>query len=92
MRRSPGDPALDLGIDSSDLSQRMNRLDSIYDSASDGPGEIAKAKLRGLAEFLRWDPPNICRAVARMEAARDESEIQPLLEGLESVLLKWRAE
>ena len=92
LRRSPGDPALDLGIGSSDLSQRMNRLDSIYDSASDGPGEIAKAKLRGLAEFLGSDPPNICRTVARMEAARDESEIQPLLEGLESVLLKWRAE
>ena len=81
----------ELGIGAGDLSQRMSRLDSIYDSASDHPARIAKTKLRGLAEPLGRNAPDICRVVARLEAARKESEIQPLVEGLESTLLQWRA-
>ena len=81
----------ELGIGAGDLSERMNRLDSIYDSASDHPARIAKTKLRGLAEPLGRNAPDICRVVARLEAARKESEIQPLVEGLESTLLQWRA-
>ena len=69
----------------------MNRLDSIYDSASDRPSEIAKEKLRGLSDELGWDTPDICRAVARLEAARRESDIQPLLDRLVDALGRWRA-
>ena len=82
---------VELGIGAGDLSQRMRRLDSIYDSASDPPARIAKTKLRGLAEPLGRSAPDICRVVARLEAARKESAIQPLVEGLESTLLQWRA-
>ena len=81
----------ELGIGAGDLSERMNRLNSIYDSASDHSAQIAKTKLRGLAEPLGRNAPDICRVVARLEAARKESEIQPLVEGLESTLLQWRA-
>ena len=82
----------ELRIDDGDLSERMSRLDAIYDSASDRSSEIAKAKLRGLSEPLGWEVPDICRIVARLEVERTESDIQPLVEQLENALNKWRAE
>ena len=92
LRRSTDGEARELGVDSSGLSERMKSLDSIYDPASDRPSEIAKTKLRNLAEPLGRDVPDVCRAVARREAGRGESDIQPLVEGLEGALLRWRAE
>ncbi len=91
LRRGAGEEAGELRIDPGDLSEQVKRLDSVYDSASDRPSEIAKAKLRGLAEFLGWEVPDVCRAIARLETTRIGSDIQPLVEGLESALLQWRA-
>ena len=82
----------ELGLARGDLSERMTRLDSVYDSASDRPSEIAKSKLRGLSEALGWSVPDVCRVVARLEAGRKESDVQPLVEGLQSAFLQWRAE
>lgn len=82
--------AAELGITQSELAERISRTNSVYDLASDSPSEIAKAKLRSLADGLRQDTSGICRMVALLEAARNDSEIQPLLEGLESALLNWR--
>ena len=90
LRQSP-EGAKELSIDPDELFRRMNRLDSVYDSASDHPSQIAKTKLRGLSEPLGWDAPDICRLVARLEAGRKESDIQPLVEGLANALLQWRA-
>lgn len=92
LRRDPERLAADLGIGPADLVERMNRLDAVYDSAADRPGEIAKTKLHHLAEPHGWTPPDIGRAVARLEAGRKESDIQPLLDGLKGVLLQWRGE
>ena len=91
LRRLPAGSTDELGTEPGDLSERMSRLDSIYDSASDPPPRIAKTKLRGLAESLGRSAPELCRVVARLEAGRKESDIQPLVEGLESTLLQWRA-
>ncbi len=91
LRENLGDAAKEIGIEMGDLSGRMNRLDSVYDSASDSPAQIAKTKLHGLAEPLNWNPQDICRVLARLETNRQESAIQPLVEGLESTLLQWRA-
>ena len=90
LRQSP-EGARELSIDPAELFGRMNRLASVYDSASDHPSQIAKTKLRGLSEPLGWDAPDICRLVARLEAGRKESDIQPLVEGLANALLQWRA-
>ena len=89
LRRSTGDQAAELGV-AAELSDRMQRLDAIYDSASDRPGAIAKAKLRGLAEPLGRSPADLCRAVARWETDRAESAIQPLVDTLKNILLEWR--
>ncbi len=83
--------AEELGATQSELSERMNRLDAIYDSASDSLSQIAKTKLDGLSESLDRVAPDICRVVARQEARKKESDIQPLLEELEGALLQWRA-
>ena len=70
----------------------MNRLDAVYDTASDRPGEIAKTKLRELAEPHGRTPADLGRAVARLESGRKDSDIQPLLDGLRDALLEWRGE
>lgn len=82
--------AKELGLAEVDLAGRTRRLDSIYDFASGGQSEIAKAKIRGLSENIKRSAPEICRIVARIESDRDESSIQPLVSELERVLLRWR--
>ena len=79
-----------LEIDPGDLSDLMNRLDAIYDSASDSPSEISKNKFRSLSDSLHRDPSEICRIVARLEADRQASDIQPLVGDLRGILRQWR--
>ena len=92
LQEDSGEAARELGISRSDLSQRVNQFNAVYDSASDSPSQIAKTKLRGLAESLDREPPDVCRVVARLEANRKESDIQPLFERLKDALLEWRGE
>ena len=79
-----------LGTTQSSLSNLMNQVDSIYNSASDAPSEIAKSKFRSLCEQLNRESPEVCRIVTRLEADRKESDIQPLVESLQDILLTWR--
>ena len=92
LRGDPAGSSTELRIDPADLSERMNRLDAVYDTAADRPGVIAKTKLHDLAEPLGWSAPDVGRVVARLEAGRRESDIQPLIDGLKGALLQWRAE
>ena len=80
-----------LGIEPGELRARMDRLDAIFDSASDSPQTIAKAKMHSLADALERDLPEVCRVVARLEASRNDSDIQPLARELEEALLRWRS-
>ncbi len=92
LRRDPERHADDLGTDPADLIERMKRLDAVYDTASDRPGEIAKTKLHELAEPHGRTPSDLGRAAARLESGRKDSDIQPLLDGLRGALLQWRGE
>ena len=92
IRTSLPETAAGLHMDPTELSRRIEQLNAVYDSASDRPAAIAKAKLRNLAEARDWDTPDLCRLVARGEAGRRDSDIQPFVEGLESTLLRWRAD
>ena len=83
--------AKELGIAPGDFSQQMSRLNSLYDVAVDSASEIAKAKFRGLSEVAGRPDTEICRMVARREAGRKESDIQPLVEDLETVFREWRS-
>ena len=92
LRRNANAAAAELGFAPSDLAGSMARLDSVYDSASDRPAEIAKSKLRSLSDLLSWSVPDVCRVVARLETRHKESDIQPLVEGLQNAVTQWRAE
>ena len=82
----------ELGVGVDELAERLQRLDAIYDSASDRPSEIAKTKLHELADSLNQSTPHICRLVARLEARSAQSEIQPLVEEIDDALGAWRQE
>ena len=90
LRYIPDVDASQLGVNHTGLSNLMNRLDAIYDSASDSPSEIAKNKFRSLSESLNREASEICRIVARLEADRAESDIQPLVGELRGILRQWR--
>ena len=90
LRHIPDADASQLGVNRAGLSNLMNRLDALYDSASDSPSEIAKSKFRSLAESLNRETSEICRIVARLEADRAESDIQPLVGELQGILRQWR--
>ena len=79
-----------LGINRIGLSNVMNRLDATYDLASDSPSEIAKSKFQILSENLHREASEICRIVARLEADRQGSDIQPLVDDLRGILRQWR--
>ena len=81
----------ELGVTAPNLRERMNHLDATYDAATDYASEIAKNKLHDLAQALGRNAPEICRVVARVESDRQDSAIQPLLEGIENALIQWRA-
>ncbi len=79
-----------LGIERSVLTNTMNQLDAIYDSASDPPSEIAKNKFRSLSEELRRDVTEVSRVIARFEADNRDSDIQPLVNDLREIIRQWR--
>ncbi len=86
------DLAAELGMDTRALRDRIQQLNSTYDSASDSKANIAKAKLSMLAEEARWQSKDVCRLVARQESGRPGADIQPLVEASENALIGWRAE
>lgn len=89
---STDDLADQLGVAAYDLRDLLRLQDQTYASATDSPSEIAKAKLRALSDQIRRPAADICRHVAAHEAARPDSDIQPLVDGLRAALENWRAE
>ena len=83
--------AKDLGIASGDFYRQMSRLNALYDVAVDSPAAIAKAKLYDLSEVVDRPNTEICRMVARREAGRPASDIQPLVEYLDEAFREWRS-
>ena len=90
LKHFSGEDLEQLGVNRTDLSNLMNRLDAIYDSASDSPSEIAKSKFHILSENLHREVSEICRIVARLEADRANDDIRPLVDELREILRQWR--
>ena len=83
--------ALQLGVNQASLSDIINNVEAIYDSAPISSTEIAKSKFRSLSEELHRDTSEICRIVARLEIGKKEINIQPLIDELREILRQWRA-
>lgn len=91
LEHKPDLAAEPLGMGTGVLQDRIQQLNSTYDSASDSDAAIAKEKLYMLAEEVRWQTRDVCRLVARQESGRPGSDIQPLVETAENALISWRA-
>ena len=91
MQHNPAACAPEFGIDEANLAQEMSRFDAVYAGAADGDSEIAKSKLRDLADTVGRTPAEVGRCIARLEAHRKESDIQPLLDDLKSAFQEWRS-
>ena len=85
------DVSATLGVDTGEFRQAIAQTDSVYAAASDSPSEIAKGKLYEFSQRFNREPSDICRLIGRLEAARDESDIQPLVEELQTTLHSWRS-
>ena len=83
--------AQEFGAEPVELMQWIERIDTIYASAAGTASEIAKGKLYDLSEKLGREIGDVCRVVGRLEAERDDSDIQPLVEALEEALQSWRS-
>ena len=81
-----------LGIAAADLRDLLRLQDQTYASATDKPGEIAKAKLRAIGDQTNRSAAGVCRHVAASETDKADSQIQPLVAGLRSAIEAWRAE
>lgn len=81
--------AAQLGTDPGVLSNLMAQLDATYASVSESP-ETPKTKFRTLSEHLSREAPEVCRILARLEAERKESDIQPFADELRDILQQWR--
>lgn len=90
LRNFPAEEAGNQGL-GVDLSAHLSQIDSIYDSASDAPARIAKTKLNQLAEVIGRSAEDVSRVIGRYETMQSTSDIQPLMEELEGILLRWRA-
>lgn len=90
LEADPTEASRELRIDADELRERMGKLDAVYDSASDTPAAIAKAKLRSLAEPHGHDAETISRVVAQIETTRSRADTVPLAENLRNVLTQWR--
>ncbi|MXZ83513.1 MAG: AAA family ATPase [Synechococcus sp. SB0666_bin_14] len=90
LQRLSAGEAKALGLSKDDLTAELSQLDALYDSASDPSVRIAKTKLRQLADALGRTEPDVARVVGRLEAGKQQSDVQPLVENLKSALLRWR--
>ncbi len=79
-----------LGSDVNSLRKILNQLNALHDGASGAQSEIVKSKLRDLAQNLSQDTASLCRIVARHEAEKKDSDIQPLVEQLKQCVFDWR--
>ncbi len=90
MQQRPQDTARELSVNPSDLTNQITRLNAIFKIASDTPSEIAKNKLSVLSEKIGRNTLDICRIVARQETRTPQSQIQPLVEQIETTLQNWQ--
>ena len=79
-----------LGIGSAELSSELRRLDSLFDSASDGPANIAKAKIGTLANALNRTVPELCRIGARFEAEKEFGDMRLISLKIEEAIRRQR--
>ncbi len=90
LRRLSVEEATEAGLGGGELRTSTGQLDDLYAPATDAPAEIARTKLRGLAEALGLPVSDVARAVGRVRTGQPGSDLQPLAEALGKRLLRRR--
>ena len=80
------------GVGVNELLRKTRRIDSAFAGTAGRPAEIAKYMMEQLAEFLDRTVAGLCREAIAIEAARKQSEIQPLITDLGDAVHRWRTE
>ena len=89
LQRISSADAAQLGTNPGILSNLMEQVDATYAAVSES-SETPKVKFRTLSQHLSRKPPEVGRILARLEAEKKESDIQPFVEELDRILLQWR--
>ena len=79
-----------LGVSANRLKDEMDRSTRIR-VGTDHITDIAKLRLFELGESLSRSDVDICRLVASELAGDKTSDLQPLVERVESAILDWRS-
>lgn len=79
-----------LGRSSGDLESLVRKIHQIYENATDKPSNIAKARIKQLADDLRQPPSQLGRVVASFEAGRPGSEMSQFMDDLRREIETWR--
>ena len=82
--------AASLGFDTTQLNDEITKLDALYAASNANAAELAKEKLFSLGGMQDRTSSEICRIVARIEAADAKSELQDLVNDLRSAIDSWR--
>jgi predicted ATPase len=90
LARASGDYAREFGLPPERFRQLLEHYDQTFAGAADTPVRIAKQKLELLAEELRRETSELCRAVGRLEAARESSGLDVFTADLKAEIESWR--
>lgn len=84
--------APELGCTAEVLRRKLADLDELYAGAADKPAEIAKNRLRSLAEdLLARTAPEVARIVARLDSADRVGDLPELADQIADAVHAWRA-
>ncbi len=74
-----------------DLRREIQRLDQLFESATDKPGNIAKNKFFNFCEeFLKRDSGEVCRIIGRKEGKEIRGNMYELVTSIRETVNRWR--
>ena len=73
-----------------EFSQELEDKERLYQGASDTDTNKAKRRFESLTDYLRLDASAVARKVAKREAERAASDLQPLISKLKDAINEWR--
>ena len=78
-------------ISSKELQREIQRLNQLFESATDKPGNIAKNKFFNFCDgFLKRDMTDVCRIVGRKESREMRGDMLELVNSLKETVNRWR--
>ena len=70
--------------------RELDDKEKLYQGASDNNTNKAKRRLESLTDYLRLDSSAVARKVAKREAERNNSDLQPMISELKDAINRWR--